>query len=114
MREKGFVDYIIDALEPFGKVVARAMFGGYGLYKDGVIFSIIIDGTLYFKVDDSNRRDYEQCGSEPFSYIAAGNKKVAMSYWEVPLDILEDRELLKDWAELAYQVSFKNKKQKKK
>jgi len=98
--------YIIDTLSSWARVTAKAMFGGFGLYRGGQIFAIIIDDTLYFKVGDSNRPDFEAAGSEPFTYQAKGKKKIAMSYWRVPEDILEDAESLGAWAEKAFRVAL--------
>lgn len=72
-------DYVIEQLSAFGTVSARPMFGGNGLYKSGVMFAVIFDGELYFKVDDNNRPDYEAKKSEPFVYQAPG-KSIVLSY----------------------------------
>ncbi len=109
-----YCDYLIDLLSPWAEVTAKGMFGGWGLYRSGQIFGIVVEDTPYFKVDDSNRPDYEAVGTEPFFYMAKGNKRVAMSYWQVPGDILDDQDTLKDWAEKAYSTALASKTQKKK
>ena len=86
-------------------VTHRAMFGGYGVYKDGVIFAIVADDALYFKVDGTNRKDYEAAGSRPFTYIAAKRKRVALSYWEVPAEVLDDREKIAEWAGKSLRIN---------
>ena len=106
---QGYCDYIIDSLAPWGKVTSRRMFGGYGIYRFDLIFGIIIEDTFYLKVNDSNRADYESANSEPFSYDAKG-KRVSMSYWQVPAEVLEDSELLCEWARKAYDVAMSGKK----
>ena len=113
MIAKEYRDYVLDILAPFGDITSRAMFGGYSLYKYGVIFAIIADDVLYFKGGDSNRADYVAMGSEPFSYEAKG-KRVSMSYWQVPLEVMEDGVELARWAEKAYGVACKSAKAKKK
>jgi DNA transformation protein len=109
-----YCDYLIDLLSPWAEVAVKSMFGGWGLYRKGQIFGIVIEDTPYFKVDDANRADYEAAGSEPFSYIAKGNKRVAMSYWQVPGDILDDGDTLKAWADKAYSAALASKVTKKK
>ena len=84
------------------------MFGGWGVYKDGVIFAIIVDDQLYFKVDDSNKSRYEKRGSRPFTYALRG-KLIAMSYWEVPAEVIDDRDEIKRWAEESHRVSHQRK-----
>ena len=114
MSKTDFVDYVVgDLLAGIRGVRARAMFGGYGVYKDDAIFGIIADDVLYFKVDDSNRASYEKAGSQPFTYTAKKKKKVVMSYWEVPADILEDRETLEEWVERSLRIHSKVKKLQK-
>lgn len=105
---RDYAEYVVDLLSPWARVTAKAMFGGFGLYRQGQIFAIIVDDTLYFKVGDSNRPDYEAAGSEPFTYEANG-KKMVMSYWRVPEDILEDSETIGLWAERAFQEALLRK-----
>jgi len=109
-----YCDYLIDLLSPWAKVTATGMFGGWGLYRGDQIFAIVIEDTPYFKVDDSNRADYETAGTGPFEYTAKGNKRVAMSYWQVPGDILDDADALGQWAEKAYHSALAAKAKKKK
>ena len=110
MPKSTFVDYVTqDLLNEVRGVSAKAMFGGYGLYKEGTIFGIIADDTVYFKVDDVSRAEYEKRGSEAFSYSVKGGKKVVMSYWEVPAEIQEDREAVADWAERSWKINLKLK-----
>ena len=112
MTQSAFVDYVVhDLLSGVDGVRARAMFGGYGIYRDEVMFAIIVDDVLYFKVDDTNRGEYEKMGSRPFTYESRG-KRATMSYWEVPAEVLDDREEIGQWAERSYEISCKLKKRK--
>ena len=104
-----YCDYIIDLLSDWGQVSAKSMFGGYGMYRQGQIFAIIADDTLYFKVDEQNRSDYEAAESQPFFYEAKG-KKISMSYWLVPTDVMDDPEILAQWAEKSYHVGLRSRK----
>ena len=105
MTKSDFVDYVIhDLLSELDGIQARAMFGGWGVYKDGVIFAIIVDDQLYFKVGDTNKSNYQQRGSQPFTYESRG-KSISMSYWEVPADVMDDRDEIKRWAEESHHIS---------
>ena len=71
------------------------MFGGAGVFRDGIMFGLIADETLYFKIDDTIKGDFEAEGSEPFVYTKAG-KATAMSYWRVPERLYEDADAMTD------------------
>ncbi|MCB9809143.1 TfoX/Sxy family protein [Candidatus Nomurabacteria bacterium] len=94
-----FHDYIIyDVLGHIPHIASRKMFGGYGIYHEGIIFGLILDDELYFKVADHNRPDYEVRGSEPFTYTGHKNRKpTVMQYWKVPEEIMEDPEMVEEW-----------------
>jgi DNA transformation protein len=107
-----FIDYVIDQLATWGEVSARKMFGGAGLYCDGVMFGLIADDVAFLKVDDSNREDFVKTGSSAFNPFPEKAKTYVMSYYEIPADVLEDRQLLSKWAERALAVARKKKKKK--
>ena len=96
MIDNSFVTYITDLLSDYGTIMARAMFGGYGIYCNDIIFAIIVDNELYFKADKILAERFAKHGSTPFTYKAKG-KKVSMSYWNIPIEIIEDEALLKNW-----------------
>lgn len=95
--------WVLEQLRDAGTVTARSMFGGCGVYLDGAFFAIIADDVLYFKVDDGNRADYEVAGMGPFRPYP--DRSEVMQYYEVPADVLEDRERLVLWAHRAVEVS---------
>jgi DNA transformation protein len=67
-------------------------------------------GALYFKVDDSSRGKYEAAGSQALGYESGGEDHALKSYWEVPADVIEDDDKLRDWVERAYQAALQSKK----
>lgn len=99
-----FKDFVVDQLEQLGWVTVKKMFGGAGIYYEGLIFGLLADDVLYFKVDASNKPDYEQFGMEPFRPFA--DKPTVMPYYEVPVEILENKERLFEWARKALSVSL--------
>ncbi len=106
-----YADHIVDLLSPLRRVSARAMFGGFGLMRNGLMFGIIVDDVLYFKVTDLNRSDYEEAKAAPFVYHAKG-RRVSLSYWTVPAEALDDEETLLEWAEKAYAAARAKKDSK--
>ncbi len=112
-KKNGFLEYVLsDAMQGIRGVTAKAMFGGFGLYKEGIVFGIIADDELYFKVDEKNLSWYKECHSKPFTYEGKNRKMIVMSYWEVPAEVLEDRELLADWVDKSVAASLRKKKSK--
>lgn len=109
-KKNDYLEYILEILEPFGPIAHKSMFGGFGLYKSGLIFAIIADGELYFKGDKAEADEfYESEGSNKFGYEGKG-KIITMSYWKVPVEAMEDEELLAKWFEFAYNSALKSKK----
>lgn len=107
-----YLDYLMDQLRPFGAVSFRRMFGGAGLYHQGLFFGLVADDVLYFKVNDSNRQDYVNAGAGPFKPF--GEKSYEMSYSEVPGEVLEDPDELARWARKAFEAARENKAGRKK
>ena len=88
-----FATYAVELLGAAGRVTARRMFGGYGLYCDGVMFALIADDVLYLKADDVNRPELERVGSAPFTYEARGRRTI-IAYWRAPDEAMESRDLM--------------------
>lgn len=97
MRTKrdGFKDFVLDQLSGLHQVRCRAMFGGHGLYCRAAFFGIIHKDRLYFKVTSTTIERYNAHGMKPFRPNA---KQTLKSFYEVPIDIVEDAERLTDWA----------------
>jgi len=110
-KQPAFLQHVLnDILSGIKGISHRAMFGGYGIYKDEIIFAIISDDKLYFKVDDSNRVDYEKHGSKPFVYSQGKHKATTMSYWELPSKILNNKKELPSWIQASYKINKQRKK----
>jgi DNA transformation protein len=93
-----FRTFVLDQLSRVvPRVRARSMFGGVGIYAGELFFALIDDDTLYLKVDDTNRPDFEARGMEPFRPYGEGGE--VMQYYQVPDDVLEDPDALRPWAE---------------
>jgi len=107
-----FRTYVLDQL---GRVTtgirSRSMFGGVGIYSGELFFALIDDDTLYLKVDDGNRSDFERAGMGPFRPF--GEEGEVMQYYEVPAELLDGGEQLGSWVEKAIDVARRAKRKKK-
>ena len=104
-----YLDYLHDLFSAFAPVTTRAMFGGHGVYRDGTIIGIVIDETLYLKVDAQTRAVFEAAGCHPFVYEAKG-KAVPMSYWTVPDEALDSPMEFRPWAQRAWEAALRKPK----
>lgn len=108
-----YCDYILDQLAPLPGISAKRMFGGFGLFRQGLMFGIIIDDVLYYKTASGNRAEYEAAGSEPFRYETK-KKTVTLSYWAVPALALDDEDILLEWTRAACAAAVEAKPKPKK
>jgi DNA transformation protein len=99
---KAFAAYIVDLMRPFAPVTARAMFGGFGVYRDGLMFALLLDERLYFKVDEQNVGAFTARGLGPFTYESANGKVGSLKYHLAPDEVYEDSQEMVHWAREAY------------
>lgn len=104
-----FLAFLQDQFERFGPVANRRMFGGTGLFRDGFMFGIVVRDALYLKTDERSQTDFEAAGMGPFEYMRRG-KTVSLGYHEVPADVLEDADLLAEWAMTALRIAMTTKR----
>lgn len=113
-----FVDHVVEMMQTVGPVNAKRMFGGHGIFLEGLMFGLIADNDLYLKVDDKNRDDFATRGLEPFSYFKK-EREFKLSYYQAPEEALENADVMREWGNKAYDVALraaasKLKKTKKK
>ena len=96
--------FVVEQLEPFASIQTKGMFGGVGVYGDGLFFALMDDDRLYFKVDDSSRGDLIALGMGPFLPFKDPDKPMG-GYYEVPGDLLEDPERLEPYVLKALAVA---------
>jgi DNA transformation protein len=109
-------DFRTFVLEQLGRSVSgirgRSMFGGVGIYAGELFFALIAGDTLYLKVDDSNRADFEAAGMGPFRPF--GESGEVMQYYQLPGELLEDTEALRPWAEKAIATAERARRKRRK
>ena len=101
-----FVAHVVEQLRPFGPVTVRSMFGGWGIYRDGVFFALVADDTLYFKSDDENRAQFERASPGPFTFRKKG-ETIVTHYFAAPEDAFEDPQVMARWARLGYAAALR-------
>ena len=91
-------------------VRARRMFGGVGIYSEDLFFALLDNDTLYFKVDDETRGDFEAIGMGPFRPFGEGGE--VMQYYEVAGALIDDQDTLAPWAQNAVGVARRAKRRR--
>jgi DNA transformation protein len=109
-----FVQRVVGRLLALGPVEARAMFGGFGLYLDAVMFALIDRDALFIKVDEATKERFAKAGGAAFTYGTRGGQRMVMSYWSPPADALDDPARLVPWATLGLEAARRAKAKKAK
>jgi DNA transformation protein len=109
VASEGFIEHLKDVLSGLGPVSVRRMFGGAGIYSDGVMFALVADDTVYLKADAETKRAFVAEGLEPFGYDGHG-KRIALPYWRAPERLLDDPEEMVAWARIALALARRTAK----
>jgi DNA transformation protein len=107
---------IVELFAEFGPVSVRRMFGGAGVFVDGLMIGLVSDGVIYLKADSETIPGFESEGLRPFSYSTRNGAHTLTSYWRMPERLYDDAEELARWARAAHAVALRKaeKSQKEK
>ncbi len=101
-------DYIRELFSAFGAVSVRRMFGGAGLFADGLMFGLMWDGQIYLKADVTTVVHFERERCSPFEYDTRTGKRSLTLYWRLPDRLYDDADELAQWARQAFAVARKS------
>ena len=107
-----FVAFLREVFDEFGPITSKRMFGGHGIYHQGLMFALVADDTLYLKTDDGNRADFEALDLPAFTYEKNG-KPVQLSFTQAPEEIFDEPELARAWAQSAFAAARRNAAKKR-
>lgn len=102
-----FVQNLHEVLAPLGRIEARAMFGGHGIYHEGVMLALVVRDTLYLKVDTQTQADFDALQLPPFSYQRQGAPATILSFRQAPEGIFDDAEMALAWGRSAYEAALR-------
>ncbi|MEH6470735.1 MAG: TfoX/Sxy family protein [Halopseudomonas sp.] len=108
-----YVAHLLELMQTLGPVEARRMFGGHGLFIDGLMFGLVAEAELYLKVDADTVSSYRDQGLEAFSYMRGG-KRCALNYYQAPELIFEDQQQMRIWGNRAFEVALRAAASKRK
>ena len=97
----GFAEFLREQLASLGHVTMRRMFGKTGVFCDGLMFAMVTDDTLYFRVDEHNRAVFKEAASfPPLNYQKKGSS-IDLSFWRAPERLLDEPDEFVTWARTA-------------
>jgi DNA transformation protein and related proteins len=106
-------EFICELFAQFRVVTVRRMFGGAGIFAEGLMFGLVFDGAIYLKVDATNVADFEREGCQPFVYTRAKSPgrvgRHSLSYRRVPERLYDDPDELAAWAGRAFAIAQRKK-----
>jgi DNA transformation protein len=104
-----FVEHLHEVFRLFGTINSKPMFGGYGIYHQGLMIGLVANDTLYLKTDALSAQQFSEAGCVPFEYTKNGTT-MRMSYALAPIELFDDPEMAKGWASLAYAAALRSRK----
>jgi DNA transformation protein and related proteins len=106
-------EFIRDLFAPFGPVTVKRMFGGAGIWSEGLMFALVFDGAIFLKVDETSIPDFKREGSRPFVYTRAKSPgrvgRASLAFWRLPERLYDDPEELAVWAGRALAIAKRKK-----
>ena len=107
-------DFLQDLFAPLGAVTVKRMFGGQGVWLDGMMFALVFGETVYLKVDDVTRDAFVAAGAKPFVYHQRKRDRMAsLPYFSLPEAAQDDPIEASRWARLAIEAVLRSKAPKK-
>jgi DNA transformation protein len=109
-----FAEFLHEQLAPLGRVTTQRMLGKTGVFRDGVMFAMVADDTLYFRVDDHNRAVFREAEAFPPLSYEKGGRSIGLSFWRAPERLFDEPNELMTWARAAaaaaHRVATKRKR----
>ena len=102
-----FVDNLHEVFEGLGRIQAKRMFGGHGIYHDGRMFALVTHDTLYLKADAESAAFFDALDLPPFTYEREG-KTMRLSYRQAPEEVFDDRGAATLWGRRAYEAALRS------
>lgn len=101
VASNGFAEFLREQLAPLGRISMRRMFGKTGVFCDGLMFGMVTEDTLYFRVDDHNRAAFKEAEAFPPLNYGKKGRTIDLSFWRAPERLMDEPEELVAWARIA-------------
>lgn len=104
--DQAFAEHVIELMNEFGEVTAKRMFGGYGIFREGLMFALIADGELFLKADSENQGEFEKRNLEPFTYQRK-DREMQLSYFSCPDEAFQSPGTMAEWAARGWDAALR-------
>ena len=111
--DEGLYAWVVEALEPLGRVTMRRMMGGATLYLDGIVFAILDEGEIWFKADSESDSLWDEAGCARFTFEMGDGRKGSMNYRRGPVDVYDDAQAMHRCARLGLEAGLRAAAKKK-
>ena len=98
-------DHIAELFSGFGPVTVRRMFSGAGVFADGLMIALVVDGVIFLKADANTIPGFDREGLRPFSYKTKDGTRRLNSYWRMPERLYDEPDELANWARQAMEAA---------
>ena len=101
-----FHDFVKELFAGLGPISVKRMFGGAGVYCDGLMFGLLADDVIHIKANDEALKAALRAeGSGPFVWTPQNGprkgEQIDLGYWRLPEAALDDPELAVAWGRKA-------------
>ena len=96
-----YAEFLRENFTPLGRITLRRMFGKSGVFCDGVMFAIVADDTLYFRVDEKSRTAFAEASAFPPLNYAKQGETIDLAFWRVPERLFDEPDEFITWARAA-------------
>lgn len=101
-----FHEFVAELLHGLGPVSIRRMFGGAGVFREGLMFGLLSDDTIYMKADADLRAALLAEGCAPFLWTRpTTGETVDLGYVSLPSSAMDDPDEAVHWARRAFAVA---------
>lgn len=107
VASSSFAEFLREQLTPLGRINLRRMFGKTGVFCDGVMFAIVADNTLYFRVDEHNRAAFKEAQAYPPLNYEKQGRTIDLAFWRAPERLMDEPDELVSWARIALSAAHR-------
>lgn len=105
--DPSFGEWVQEHFAGLGPLTIRRMFGGAGVYADGLIFALLNDGVVWLKADDQNAPALRKAGSRQFTYPTKDGVMMSVAYWSLPEPAVDDPDAAVRWARMSLDAALR-------